>query len=152
MVAGAAMVAGSLLPWIMVTAPLVGTITRSGTASGDGWLSVVFGAVVICGGYLVRRRGGGRAESVRQSALIWLPGLGGVVLATVDGMDIGHRIAVAHAETNLIATSYGLGLPMMGLGALVAVICGALLVPAAYGSPTTRTRSPRSATSSPRRS
>jgi len=133
MIAGAAMVVGSVLPWIKVTAPLLGTITRSGTASGDGWISVGFGLVVVLGGYLARGAGDVRAATVGRSALVWLPGLGGVVLATVDGMDIGNRIAIAHAETNLIATTYGLGLPVMGIGGLAAVVCGAMLVPVSRG-------------------
>jgi hypothetical protein len=133
MVAGIAMIAGSVLPWIRVSAPLLGTITKSGTASGDGWISVGLGLVVALGGYLARGAERGRAATMGRSALVWLPGLGGVILATIDGMDIGSRIAVAHAETNLIATTYGLGLPVMGLGGLAAVVCGALLVPARRG-------------------
>lgn len=53
--ADALLIVGSLLPWITVTAPLVGTVSRSGLdGGGDGTILVILGVVLAILGETAR--------------------------------------------------------------------------------------------------
>jgi O-antigen ligase len=45
--AGVAAIVGSFLPWATVSAPIIGTISKSGTDGSDGWVSVGLGALLV---------------------------------------------------------------------------------------------------------
>jgi hypothetical protein len=45
--AGAMVVIGSLLPWIIATAPLVGTISRSGVDLGSDGVALLIGGIAV---------------------------------------------------------------------------------------------------------
>ncbi|XVV12943.1 hypothetical protein ACQP2X_00890 [Actinoplanes sp. CA-131856] len=47
--AGAAAVLGSLLPWATINAPILGSISVSGTDGADGWITLVLGLVLAVG-------------------------------------------------------------------------------------------------------
>lgn len=117
MIAGAAAVAvGSFLPWLKATAPFVGTITTSGVDNGGDGVVTLGLAVAIAALALRSRAGAGR----------WAKIAGGVVLAALvvlvayEVRDISSRFAAAEAESDLVTTSYGSGLFLMGAGILAA--------------------------------
>ncbi|WP_143235327.1 hypothetical protein [Paractinoplanes atraurantiacus] len=47
--AGVAAVVGSLLPWASISAPILGTVSVSGTDGADGWITLVLGLVLAAG-------------------------------------------------------------------------------------------------------
>ncbi|WP_204301112.1 zinc-ribbon domain-containing protein [Actinoplanes campanulatus] len=44
--AGVVAILGSFLPWVVLSAPFIGTISKSGVDGSDGWVSVVLGALI----------------------------------------------------------------------------------------------------------
>jgi hypothetical protein len=113
----AAVVVGSLLPWAEVTAPFIGTVTKSGT-DGDGVLTLI-GALVIAGlGFLAfgsRRSRGAIIGSLVVAGLIAL-------VAVVDMVDVSSRIADVEDQDLAVSASIGIGLWVVLLGAGVAIV------------------------------
>ncbi|MEV4344893.1 hypothetical protein AB0J83_10485 [Actinoplanes sp. NPDC049596] len=62
--AGLAAVIGSFLPWAKISAPIIGSISASGTDGSDGWITLALGAVLAAGAGLRIR--GPRLPSVAR--------------------------------------------------------------------------------------
>jgi len=116
---GAALVVlGSFLPWAKLTAPFIGTITKNGT-EGDGVITLVLGLVVA----------GLAALLLRTPPMVavkgGLIGMAAIIAAIVvyDAIDAAQKFAEIEAKSDMITTSLGVGLYVVGLGA-VGVLVG----------------------------
>lgn len=92
--AGLGIVLASFLPWATITAPIVGSMSVSGTDGGDGWITAAVGAAVAGYGAMILRR---RLPAV----LGWFAALGGLGvagLAVWDIIDLRSRVADLKAE------------------------------------------------------
>lgn len=130
--AGAGMAVGSFLPWIKVTAPFVGTVTKSGIEGGDGWFSVIAGGVVaFCGLTVLNRQQSGAAKGV-----VILAALVAGILCVYEYSDISSRFADVRSQldssgsvfgvsaSDMVATAYGAGLHLIAGSAVLAFIVG----------------------------
>lgn len=115
MLAGCGAVAvGCFLPWVKVTAPLIGTLTKSGVDNGgDGLIFLGLAAVLAIIAYQCRD-GAGRAQKVATAVFVLImAGLTAYELA-----DLSARFADVDAE--FVSTSYGSGLVLIGAGVVAA--------------------------------
>lgn len=119
MMGGAVAVAGGcFLPWIKASAPLIGTITKSGVDNGgDGIVALGLAAILAMLGY--RSRYG--VTHPRKIGVAIVLGLL-VALVVYEVIDISNRFADMKATSDLIATSFGSGLVLMGAGIIAAGI------------------------------
>lgn len=127
LVGAGALAVGSFLPWATITAPFVGTVSRSGMEGGDGWMSVI--VAVVAG--LVGLRLLSSPPAGAQRVLLALGGVAGLGLALFEFNDISRRFADAKAAmdsegsffgtdpSEMIATSFGPGLYLLALGAVL---------------------------------
>jgi hypothetical protein len=119
--AGGLALAGCLLPWVTVTAPLIGTMSRNATMGGDGTIAIVLSIALIVvslprflprEGYVVR------AAAVLTSAGVLALGIS--LLARVNE-------ATAAFDVPLAATAaLGPGLWVLVAGGAVGVVAGLL--------------------------
>ena len=117
LVAGVLAILGSFLPWIQATAPLVGTISRTGLdGGGDGIISIVLGIVMALFAIAILARSG-RRNVARVGALICAVALG--ALAYFDIADVNSRIAGLDVNVN---GSIGAGLIVVALAAVLGVV------------------------------
>jgi hypothetical protein len=122
-VAAALAVIGSFLPWISVTAVLVGTITKSGVDGGDGWFSIglavplaIFG---IRGLKLPLTRGVGSWSVVCSIALGGLTGY--------EIHDVNNRVQTVNG-TAFAHGDVGVGLWLLGIGAVLGFVAGVMIL------------------------
>jgi hypothetical protein len=116
------LIVGSFLPWLKATAPLVGTLTKSGTEGSDGWITFGIGVVVaIQAAQVIQKRSATRRMAVELVLVALL--VGGI--AFYEFRDISHRFADIKAQTDLVTTSYGVGLYCI-VAAAVALLVGGL--------------------------
>ena len=54
--AGTALIVGSFMPWATVSAPILGSISMSGTDGSDGWVTVFLGVLLVGYGLVTRAR------------------------------------------------------------------------------------------------
>lgn len=118
---GAALGLGAFLPWATVTAPFVGTVTRSGLEGGDGWIAVVLGVIAAVYGYKLLNGGGGRVG-------LLLVAVAAGLLTAFEISDVQDRVDDARAEAEFVAAEVGVGLWIMAAG-VVAIVIGALVTP-----------------------
>jgi hypothetical protein len=110
-VAGALVAVGSFLPWATVGAGIL-TASKTGIEGGDGWLTLILGAVaaLVSASALIRGR-------LPNPGLLVSVGVVLVAVAAWEGFDILNRQS---------ATIYGLEIkPSPGVG-LLAVAAGAI--------------------------
>lgn len=116
-------VLGAFLPWLTATAPLVGSLSRSGMdGGGDGILFLALGvALVGVGAWVASRR-----ASKHAGMLLLLGALGGGALVWQEFQTVSERVTTATATSSLITASAGsglytiaAGLALAGLGALI---------------------------------
>lgn len=123
---GLALIVGSFLPWITATAPLVGSISKSGMDDGgDGTITLVLGIAVaaLC---LVRLLGAN--TSMASAVLILLAGIGAAFIGFIDLADIQERVSSATEISSSISASAGAGLWAVIIGAIVSALGGLLLL------------------------
>jgi hypothetical protein len=116
LLAGAVLsVIGCFLPWLRATAPLVGTVTKSGL-SGDGLVVLAIAGVAALLGIAMLATG----------KTGWVPALVGVALASltlvivaIDYSDISGRVAKLTSGPVPFAAEVGEGLYLVGFGAIV---------------------------------
>jgi hypothetical protein len=109
--------AGSALPWISVTAPFVGTITRSGLEGGDGIITLILGVVITVVG-LASLSGSKSAGSKAAMFLLCLSALG---LAAWELINV--RVSIGGLDPDVAAyATVGIGPWMMVAGGLIAVL------------------------------
>lgn len=116
------LVLGSFLPWIKATAPLVGTISRTGTdGAGDGWLLVGLGVltVILAWPFLTQHR-----LRTGQSIGITVVGLAAIVVAVWDAVDVLRRVSDIQSSGSGIA-SVGPGMFLVTAGAIAIFMGGA---------------------------
>jgi hypothetical protein len=121
---GLLIVLGSFLPWLSFTAPFVGTITKNGMEGGDGVITLVSGVVTILIG--VTQLTATRLPAFLHRSSIATGVITGVV-ATYDYLDVQRRIEDAKAQSELIAASVGAGIWTLIVGAILAIVGGALI-------------------------
>jgi hypothetical protein len=108
---------GCFLPWITVTAPFVGTISRSGVDDGgDGIVFLGVAAALAAVAFRSRSTPPNRRAKFGALALIVLLG----VLTMYEFGSISSRFADAKTASDLISTSYGAGLILVALSVIVA--------------------------------
>jgi hypothetical protein len=111
--AGAAVVVGSFLPWVVVRAPFVGQLTKSGMEGSDGPIFCVLGAAAAALGIMTLTR------PLRR----W-PGVVAVLLAlAVGGFAIGEIADVQNRISSVDGTAVD-----ANVGSGLGVIFGAAVV------------------------
>lgn len=108
---GAALVVGAFMPWIEAVAPLIGSVSKSGTdGGGDGWFAVAAGVGAIVLGLLAM-------TGSRPAAPIGII-VGGLaaILMVVEIGDIHDRIEAVKGGP--FSADYGSGLILCLVGAI----------------------------------
>ena len=115
--AGVGVVVGSFLPWITVSAPLVGTLSRSGMDGGDGQITLALGVVI--GILSLVALSSGKASSVIR-VLVMLGGIAAGAVALIDYQDLQKRIG--SVDTTYVSATIGVGIWVIGIGAILAIL------------------------------
>ena len=122
-IGGAVIVVAAFLPWIDVTAPLIGHVSRSGVDMGgvDAWMAAGLGALLAASAGLNLKK-----VVLSSYRLMWLlAAIAAGVVAGIDLSDIMSRVSAANAERFGVANvGIGMYLEMTGAGAAAV---GALL-------------------------
>lgn len=135
MLGAALLVFGSFMPWISVTAPFIGTVTKSGMEGGDGWVTLIAGCVA---GVAALRHWGRSTNALRN--LLFGSGVIAAALTIYEFVDVSARFEDMRAEMNdeddggffgvrasdMIATSYGVGLFSIGAGSAAVIAAGVM--------------------------
>lgn len=122
-VGGALMAFGAFLPWMTMSAPFVGTISRSGMdGGGDGMVALLLGASILA---VSIPRVVGFVPGWLQFCVVF-PGAVGVILGVYDYVEVTDRIAKAMTSPMLLG-SVGVGLPMILLGSAMTVLSGVVV-------------------------
>jgi hypothetical protein len=121
---GLLIVLGSFLPWISLTAPFIGTVTRNGMEGGDGIITLMLGVVTILIG--VTQFTATRLPGFLHRSSIVTGAITGAV-AIYDYLDVQRRIEDAKEQSELIAASVGAGIWTLIVGAVLAIIGGVLI-------------------------
>jgi hypothetical protein len=115
------MVVGAFLPWVTVTAPFIGTVSRNGIGTGDGVITLFLGLIVAALGFtLVSRRTVSRWKSI---LIIVVSGIAAAA-SVYDLVDVSN--AAGDLEGGAVAASAGTGLYLTTLGAFLAIIGGVM--------------------------
>lgn len=119
----AALAVGSFMPWIEATAPLVGSLSRSGTdGAGDGWVLVIIAiiTVVLAWPFVNGRR-------LKAGVAIWVAVLGliAVVVTVWDLIDVLDRVDDIQSD-NFAVASVGTGLYLVAAGAIAVTVGGVI--------------------------
>lgn len=128
---GAAAAIGSFLPWGTATAPFIGTVSRSGMDGGDGVFTLVLGAALLLLG-MASRQAATSGTSNKRTAIIVVALILGVLVA-FEASDISDRLREAEDASDLIVTSIGSGIWLLGAG-VVACLIGAFVLPSSSRS------------------
>jgi hypothetical protein len=112
-------VAGSFLPWAKITAVLVGTITKSGTDGGDGWLTILLAVPLAIFGF--------RRVSAAKTAIPRVPSLGfALALGALTVFEIQNatsRVNTANAAVGVYGhAAVGVGLWVLLLGSALGIV------------------------------
>lgn len=108
---------GSALPWISVTAPFVGTVTKSGLEGGDGIATLILGLLMALLG--IARLTGNRGAGSKVAMVILC--VMAFALAIFEAVNIGDRIANLDSAYRSLAT-VGIGLWLMIVGGGIASV------------------------------
>lgn len=108
---GVALVLGAFLPWATITAPLIGTVSKSGIDGGDGWIMVAVGLVLaVLGG---RRLSSGHVVPFIPAAIVAVLGAALTLYELIDVGSASEGLATAHI---------GVGLWLGAAGVICAVV------------------------------
>lgn len=121
-ISAGAVIIGSFLPWVSMTAAFVGQINMAGT-SGDGVITLIVGAVVaaVAGTALARKS----LSSV--TGLIVLLGFGLVGYIAISDMT-NLNSSISEMEDDLGVASIGTGLMLVTAGAVLGAIAGIVIL------------------------
>ena len=121
-IAGAAVVAlGAFLPWAKLTAPFVGTVSKSGMEGGDGVFFLVMAVGVGLIGASAYRSAPDRPVRYRIGMAALVVGL--LLLTVVEVLDLRSRFSEASEQgAGLIDTSYGAGIWLVAIGSGVTAL------------------------------
>ena len=115
---GLALILGAFLPWATLSAPFVGSISKSGIDGGDGWITVALGAALV--GIGVRT----------MTQRVTVPFVGTVLTTVIAGLvtlyelgDVSDHIEDAeYYGEGLISASIGAGLWLSLAGVIAAAV------------------------------
>jgi hypothetical protein len=133
-----ALVAGALMPWVTLTVPVAGTITRTGVDSGgDAVFCIVVGGVACLVG-LRSLLAGGAVVTATERAVVGMVGILGLVCAVLGVLAAKHvddRIgsALDHLPgfvRTLVNGEAGAGVWVVAAGGLVVALAGLAAVTA----------------------
>ena len=110
-------VIGAFLPWVTVTAPFLGTVSRSGMEGGDGPIFLALGAVAA-GVTLVD----GRSRTV----VLMLTGTGVLGLFVAEWVAVTDRLESLPASDRSLAT-HGMGLYALAAGG-IGIFAGGFII------------------------
>jgi hypothetical protein len=122
-VAGALYAIGSALPWASITAPFVGTISKSGLEGGDGVVTLLIGIVLALVG-LGHLTGSRAAGSKLATVLLSVAALG---MAAFEISTVSSRLADIDSDVGYAST--GIGLWLMAVGGVLALLSALALAP-----------------------
>lgn len=114
---GAIAAAGCFMPWLRMSAPLVGTITRT-ALSGDGMILLIAAVVAAMLGVMMLVRPTGRIVALCGLAL----GAVGVLIIAVDYSDLSSRVTHAQSGEARIIAEIGEGFYVAALGTMVWIV------------------------------
>jgi hypothetical protein len=123
-VAAAAIAIGSFLPWATLSAPFVGTISKSGVQGGDGILSLVGAGVLALLAFIAI---GSRGKRRFLTLLIVLVSAGVAALGGYEFADLANRFHAVKNDPAIggsVLPMYGTGLYVLTAGAALALIAG----------------------------
>jgi hypothetical protein len=121
-VAGAAAVVGSFLPWVVLRAPFVGQLTKSGMDGSDGPIFCVFGAAAAVIGILTLTRPLRRWLGVVPVVLA--VAVGG--FAAVEVADVQNRIS--SVDSSAVDANVGSGLVVILGSAVLLLLAGVAIL------------------------
>ncbi|TYB40247.1 hypothetical protein FXF50_00440 [Micromonospora sp. AP08] len=110
--AGIAAVIGSFMPWAKVTAPILGSMSLSGTDGTDGWIVVVLGVVVAAYGGLSLRR---------QNVPVVAPILAGLAALALFGIGVWKIVDLQATEAQMRESMSG-GDDPLGIGKAISAV------------------------------
>lgn len=123
-VGGAVIVGGSMLPWMTMTAPFVGTISKNGLDSGgDGIITLILGSIAFCVG---AARFVSPIPWIVQAVPAALGAITGLLMA-FDLNDVIERVSKATSGTPMLSASVGVGIYASIIGALLTIAGGLML-------------------------
>ena len=114
---------GALLPWVKVSAPLLGQVSKSGMEDGSDGLYTLLISLVVLAAVAWDFLGNG----LRRRTYIVVAVLGAIiaVIAAVDMNDVGSRREALSPESSaLVTVSIGEGLYLTLIGGLALVASG----------------------------
>ncbi|MFC0864943.1 hypothetical protein ACFHYQ_21860 [Sphaerimonospora cavernae] len=119
---GGLVAVGSFLPWITITAPILGTVSRNGIdGGGDGVVTLVLGSILFAIGLA---RVTASVPGWLQRLPIAFGALAGVI-ALADFGSVNEKLAeISPSSSAYVAASVGSGLYMVAIGAVFATIGG----------------------------
>ena len=85
LIGGAAIVAGSFLPWITVSAPFVGSLSKNGMEGGDGVITLAIGIAIVA--LSLTGMLGGKV-SAASGVIMLLASLAAGAIGVIDYLDI----------------------------------------------------------------
>lgn len=103
------------MPWVKVTAPFIGTLSKSGVEAGDGWISAVLGAVA--GMVALSALSGSERPASRWA--IGATSCLAFVLGVFELVDVKSITDDMDSEVALASVGVGLNLLLAGAGLAV---------------------------------
>jgi hypothetical protein len=123
LIAGAgAIIVGSFMPWVTLTAVFVGTVSRSGVQGGDGWISIALAVPLLIFG--VRA-----ARGMSPIPAVWALVLGVVlvVFSIFELSDVANKMSSVNNQAQGYGRAdVGVGLWLVLFGSAATVV-GSLL-------------------------
>lgn len=114
-----ALVVGSFMPWGKITAPIVGSVSKSGMEGSDGWATLTAGIVVAALAY-----GWSKPGARVQGYVMMVVGTLAVILMMFEYDDVARIFS--DVDSDLVSKSYGVGLHLCTIGAVASVLAGFL--------------------------
>ncbi len=127
--------AGCFLPWATITAPFIGTISKTGI-QGDGQVFLLLVAVVVAVTFSFAQRVPANIGVRRWTIAAMLVALG--IATTIDVVDISSRFSDRPTDEDFpVIVSIGAGMWLVGIGVIVAAV-GWVRMPWRQMAPRTR--------------
>lgn len=124
--AAAGLAVGAFLPWVKATAPLIGTLTKSGMDGGDGVFLLVGALVLAALAWAINSNG---ATSTRAYGIVVISGLA-LALVIYEISDVNNKIE--DIGSDLVVASVGAGLYLSAVAAVTGIIGGLMAVPKSH--------------------
>src|SRR4051794_38199086 len=119
LVGSGCVIAGSFLPWATITAVLVGTITKSGTDGGDGWLTILLAVPLAVFGF--RRVSAAKVAIPRVLSLGFALALGALTMFEIQNAT--SRVSAANAAAGAYGhAAVGVGLWLLLFGSALGIV------------------------------